>query len=219
MAALGRWGAVDPLADQYAGHSPYSYVLGNPNSFIDPDGMQVAQLATEGAGEGQGSFGGFVADTITVQTHQVDVAGIPHGMHHASIRITPDDQDRWKEDPRFAGVDENGNHYATLGAGPEDWNRLVSDTNRPKDVVPHAPGELVGLGGLDENAAIQRLFVLDRAYCDCISYAWFGVTSHNSNSYVTGLLRSAGLTVSKPDQRLPGWGNPVPRRYFSHYRP
>jgi uncharacterized protein RhaS with RHS repeats len=38
MAALGRWGAVDPLADQYAGHSPYNYVLGNPNSFVDPDG-------------------------------------------------------------------------------------------------------------------------------------------------------------------------------------
>jgi uncharacterized protein RhaS with RHS repeats len=38
MAALGRWGAVDPLADQYAGHSPYNYVLGNPNSLIDPDG-------------------------------------------------------------------------------------------------------------------------------------------------------------------------------------
>jgi RHS repeat-associated protein len=42
MAALGRWGAVDPLADQYAGHSPYNYVLGNPNSLVDPDGMAPA---------------------------------------------------------------------------------------------------------------------------------------------------------------------------------
>jgi RHS repeat-associated protein len=38
MAALGRWGSVDPLADRYAGYSPYNYVLGNPNSLIDPDG-------------------------------------------------------------------------------------------------------------------------------------------------------------------------------------
>jgi RHS repeat-associated protein len=38
MAALGRWGQVDPLADRYAGYSPYNYVLGNPNSLVDPDG-------------------------------------------------------------------------------------------------------------------------------------------------------------------------------------
>jgi hypothetical protein len=45
MAALGRWGQVDPLADQYAGHSPYNYVLGNPNSFVDPDGRAVTRAA------------------------------------------------------------------------------------------------------------------------------------------------------------------------------
>jgi murein DD-endopeptidase MepM/ murein hydrolase activator NlpD len=47
MAALGRWGSVDPLADRYAGQSRYNYVLGNPNSFIDPDGMQVAELSLD----------------------------------------------------------------------------------------------------------------------------------------------------------------------------
>jgi hypothetical protein len=50
MAALGRWGAVDPLADQYAGYSPYNYVLGNPNSLIDPDGRMVAAI-TAGSSE------------------------------------------------------------------------------------------------------------------------------------------------------------------------
>lgn len=39
--AVARWGQVDPLADQYAPYSPYNYVLGNPISLIDPDGMQV----------------------------------------------------------------------------------------------------------------------------------------------------------------------------------
>jgi RHS repeat-associated protein len=38
MPALGRWGAVDPLADRFAGWSGYNYVMGNPSGLVDPDG-------------------------------------------------------------------------------------------------------------------------------------------------------------------------------------
>ena len=30
--AIGRWGQVDPLADEYAAYNPYNYVLNNPES-------------------------------------------------------------------------------------------------------------------------------------------------------------------------------------------
>ena len=38
-ATLGRWHSPDPLTDLASGITPYNYVLNNPTSLIDPDGM------------------------------------------------------------------------------------------------------------------------------------------------------------------------------------
>jgi RHS repeat-associated protein len=42
MPDLGRWGAVDPLAEDYSSWSSYHYVINNPLIHVDPDGMRTS---------------------------------------------------------------------------------------------------------------------------------------------------------------------------------
>ena len=38
VAGVPMWTSVDPLAEKYYNITPYSYCMGNPVMFIDPDG-------------------------------------------------------------------------------------------------------------------------------------------------------------------------------------
>jgi hypothetical protein len=42
---IARWNVVDPLAEKYLSYSPYAYVVNNPLALIDPNGMEIIEIA------------------------------------------------------------------------------------------------------------------------------------------------------------------------------
>lgn len=38
---IGRWHAIDPLAEKYQAISPYAYVANNPILLVDPNGAEI----------------------------------------------------------------------------------------------------------------------------------------------------------------------------------
>jgi RHS repeat-associated protein len=69
-AAVGRWGQVDPLAEEHYNLSPYNFVLNNPLIFLDPDGRDTVPV--------MGRIGGV---TVTVE--------IGGGLEDRGLEATP----------------------------------------------------------------------------------------------------------------------------------
>ena len=116
-------------------------------------------------------------------------------------------------------------HYATIGAGPGGFiPNLVGSLNREADLEPHVEGINIAdnnkcsdEGDANEDKFINMLLQLNANYRDDIDYNLFPIESvygWNSNSYTSGLLRSAGVDVPQLPVNAPGWQKPVHQSAF-----
>jgi hypothetical protein len=91
-AAVGRWQAIDPLAEAFIVHSPYNYGVNNPIMMVDPDGRASVVCSTcidgvddiEGDGDDDNLHGG---------TYRYDKDGNLIGVHFADDDDSDDDDD------------------------------------------------------------------------------------------------------------------------------
>jgi len=172
---------------------------------------------------------------VELQTHTAFLNNVSP-FQHLSLLITPTDQEKYRDDPRFVER-EDGTFVLSLGAGPDPHCtpmqcRLQADINRPKDIEIHILEQRIPLAIPDSYATedewIDALLNMTDAYDDQLDYDlfsnppekrawWYADSGNNSNSFVSGLLDATG--VDKPDLyevfgfeywRYPGWDQPVP---------
>jgi RHS repeat-associated protein len=208
------------------------------NRYYDPQTGQFTQPDPIGLAGGMNVYGFAAGDPVTytdpygLSPKDIILQVIWTGpkVYHTSIRITPDDQEKWMADPRFSrnavqGAD--GRYSLTLGAGPASVakavlgipTRMVSNFNRAGDTAEQDETMQLSPGSQGEDAAINKLLTQDANYGDNLIYELYpdaGDGRYNSNGYVTGMLKAAGFAmIPCVNYSTPGSEKPVPAKQFA----
>jgi RHS repeat-associated protein len=146
---LGRWHAVDPLAEKYFGLSPYSYVANNPINAYDPNGEEIMiigdskyMIATLNAilQMGRSKVGAKMIDRLASSKNRVIIRNgdsngeksseDQNGVKTSYITWNPNiSKSEGKEKPSFIGLAHELRHSDQYFLGMKD--EAVIDGNRP----------------------------------------------------------------------------------------